>query len=35
MKNFKITGWNEEMQHQLDQNKIATAFVRKYQKYPY
>ncbi len=29
MKNFKITGWNEEMQHRLNQNKIAIILVRK------
>jgi hypothetical protein len=29
MKNFKITGWIEEMQHRLNQNKIAIILVRK------
>ncbi len=29
MKNFKITGWIEEMQHRLNHNKIAIILVRK------
>ena len=29
MKNFKKTGWIEEMQYRLDQNKIAIVLVMK------